>query len=125
MAASRAPPTGHLACNPGMCPRPGIEPATLWFSIYTSQGSTLALLMLIFWEEADLCFVPYLATFLAYKQLIPVRTYPSSENQRSPDITKCLVGGQNHPGKNHCCRMSRAQPLKFQKRSILKASVII
>ena len=26
------PPTGDLAHNPGMCPRLGIEPATLWFA---------------------------------------------------------------------------------------------
>ena len=26
------PPTGVLAHNPGMCPRLGIEPVTLWFA---------------------------------------------------------------------------------------------
>ena len=31
VVASHAPPTGDLAFNPGMCPRLGIEPATLWF----------------------------------------------------------------------------------------------
>ena len=29
MVASRMPPTGDLAHNPGMCPRLGIEPVTL------------------------------------------------------------------------------------------------
>ena len=28
----RAPPTGDLACNPGMCPRLGIQLATLGFT---------------------------------------------------------------------------------------------
>ena len=32
VVASRAPPTRDLACNPGMCPRLGIKPATLWFT---------------------------------------------------------------------------------------------
>ena len=32
-------PTGDMACNPGMCPRQEIEPATLWFS---GQHSTLS-----------------------------------------------------------------------------------
>ena len=40
MVASYAPPTGDLACNPGMCPRQGIEPETLWF---TGQHSTTEL----------------------------------------------------------------------------------
>ena len=29
---SHTPPTGDLFHNPGMCPRLGIEPMTLWFS---------------------------------------------------------------------------------------------
>ena len=29
VVASRAPPTGYLACNPGMCPTLGIELVTL------------------------------------------------------------------------------------------------
>ena len=29
VVASHTPPTGDLACNPGMCLRLGIEPATL------------------------------------------------------------------------------------------------
>ena len=29
VVASRMPPTGDLVCNPGMCPRLGIQPATL------------------------------------------------------------------------------------------------
>ena len=32
MVASHVPPTGDLACNPGMCPRLGIKPATLGFA---------------------------------------------------------------------------------------------
>ena len=36
VVASCVPPTGDLACTPGMCPRLGIEPVTLWFS---GQGS--------------------------------------------------------------------------------------
>ena len=32
VVASHTPPTGDLACNPGMCLRLGIEPATLWFT---------------------------------------------------------------------------------------------
>ena len=32
VVASQAPPTGDLDHNPGMCPRLGIEPATLWFA---------------------------------------------------------------------------------------------
>ena len=32
VVASQAPPTGDLAHNPGMCPRLGIELATLWFT---------------------------------------------------------------------------------------------
>ena len=32
VVASRTPPTGDLACNPGMCPRLGIfGTVTLWF----------------------------------------------------------------------------------------------
>ena len=31
-AAPCAPLPGDLACNPGMCLRLGIEPATLWFT---------------------------------------------------------------------------------------------
>ena len=29
VVASHAPPTGDLACNPGVCPQLGIEPMTL------------------------------------------------------------------------------------------------
>ena len=36
VVASQAPPTGDLAHNPGMCPRLGIEPATLWFAGWRS-----------------------------------------------------------------------------------------
>ena len=32
VVASHAPPTGDLACNLGMCPVLGIEPATFWFA---------------------------------------------------------------------------------------------
>ena len=32
MVASHMPPTGDLARNPGMCPRLGNEPGTLWFA---------------------------------------------------------------------------------------------
>ena len=32
VASPVSPPTGDLACNPGMCPRLGIEPATFWFA---------------------------------------------------------------------------------------------
>ena len=32
MVASCVPPTGDLACNPGICPKLGIEPASLWFA---------------------------------------------------------------------------------------------
>ena len=32
VVASRVLLTGDLAHTPGMCPRVGIEPATLWFS---------------------------------------------------------------------------------------------
>ena len=32
VVASCAPPTGDLACNTGLCPRLGIELATLWFA---------------------------------------------------------------------------------------------
>ena len=32
MVASHTSPTGDLACNPGMCPKLGIEPMTLWFA---------------------------------------------------------------------------------------------
>ena len=32
VVASRVLLTGDLADTPGMCPRVGIEPATLWFS---------------------------------------------------------------------------------------------
>ena len=32
VVASHMPPPGDLACNPGMCPRLRIEPATLWFA---------------------------------------------------------------------------------------------
>ena len=32
VVASHASLTRDLAHNPGMCPRPGIEPATLWFA---------------------------------------------------------------------------------------------
>ena len=32
VVASHAPPTGDLAQNPGICPRLGIELATLWFT---------------------------------------------------------------------------------------------
>ena len=44
VVASHAPPCGDLAGNPGMCPRLGIEPATLVCSpalnplSHTSQG---------------------------------------------------------------------------------------
>ena len=31
VVASRLPLTGDVAHNPGMCPRLGITPATLWF----------------------------------------------------------------------------------------------
>ena len=36
VVASHAPPPEDLACNPGMCPGLGIEPATLWFSGWCS-----------------------------------------------------------------------------------------
>ena len=32
VVVSHMPPTGDLAYNPGMCPRLGIELATLWFA---------------------------------------------------------------------------------------------
>ena len=32
VVASCESPTGNLACNPGMCPRLGIELVTLWFA---------------------------------------------------------------------------------------------
>ena len=32
MVAYGVPPTGDLAHNPGMCPRLGVEPVTLWFA---------------------------------------------------------------------------------------------
>ena len=32
MVASCMPPTGDLACNPGMCPSLGLKPTTLWFA---------------------------------------------------------------------------------------------
>ena len=32
VVAFHTPPTGDLACNPGMCPRLGIKPTTLWFT---------------------------------------------------------------------------------------------
>ena len=32
VVATHMPPTGNLAHNPGMCPRLGIELATLWFT---------------------------------------------------------------------------------------------
>ena len=32
VVASHAPATGDLACNPGICPRLGIELETLWFT---------------------------------------------------------------------------------------------
>ena len=32
VVASHMPPPRDLACNPGMCPRLRIEPATLWFA---------------------------------------------------------------------------------------------
>ena len=32
VVASHTPPTGDLACNPGMCPRLRIEPVTLWIA---------------------------------------------------------------------------------------------
>ena len=58
VVSSCVPPTGDLACNLGMCPRPGIEQMTLWFagwhsttephqagqiffSNYTGQGHSL------------------------------------------------------------------------------------
>ena len=37
VVASHAPPYGDLACNPGMCPRLGIELATLWFAARTQS----------------------------------------------------------------------------------------
>ena len=43
--ASHAPPTGDLACNPAMCPRLGIELATLWIagqhSVHSARASSL------------------------------------------------------------------------------------
>ena len=36
MVTSWAPPTGDLAQNPGVCPRLGIKPATLWFTGWSS-----------------------------------------------------------------------------------------
>ena len=45
VVASHTPPTGDLACNPGMCPRLGIEPGTFDLQAstqplsHTSQGS--------------------------------------------------------------------------------------
>ena len=32
VVASQEPPTGDLAHNPGVCPRLGLEPVTLWFA---------------------------------------------------------------------------------------------
>ena len=37
VVASFVPPTGDLACNPGMCPRLGIEPGTLWLAAHTQS----------------------------------------------------------------------------------------
>ena len=37
VVASHMAPIGDLACNPGMCPRLGIEPATLWFAACTQS----------------------------------------------------------------------------------------
>ena len=43
VVASRVPPSGDLACNPGMCPDLVIQPATLWFAGQRSvQGATPA-----------------------------------------------------------------------------------
>ena len=43
MVASHTPPTRDLAHNPGMCPRPGIKPATLcltgWHPIYRDTAA--------------------------------------------------------------------------------------
>ena len=36
VVASHAHPSGDLACNPGMCPRLGIEPSTCWFTGWCS-----------------------------------------------------------------------------------------
>ena len=36
VVASHAPPTGDLACNPGMCPELRIELVTLWFTVQHS-----------------------------------------------------------------------------------------
>ena len=40
VVASHMPPTGDLACNPGMWQRLGIQPATLWLNplSHTGQG---------------------------------------------------------------------------------------
>ena len=32
VVVSHVPPSGDLACNPGMCPTLGIEQMTLWFT---------------------------------------------------------------------------------------------
>ena len=37
---SHVPPTGDLASNPGMCPRLGIEWATLWFTAGAQSTET-------------------------------------------------------------------------------------
>ena len=39
VVVSQVPPTGDLACNPGMCPRRGIVPVTLWFTGWHSIHS--------------------------------------------------------------------------------------
>ena len=36
VVAFHVPPTGGIASNPGMCPRLGIEPVTLWFTAWHS-----------------------------------------------------------------------------------------
>ena len=60
VVASRAPPTGDLACNPGTCPdwesnrRPFVSQPVLNPRSYTSQGSTPSLMSYIFELEERL-----------------------------------------------------------------------
>ena len=73
MAASCMPPTGHLACNPGMCPRLRIEPATLWFSGWHSihwATTTSAIndffnwkLLNVYWKKDWLIFLIFFFFF--------------------------------------------------------------
>ena len=65
VVASRAPHTGDLASNPGMCPGWGIEPETLWFIGWRSVLWATALLNLFNIASFCLCLGPPLPCYFS------------------------------------------------------------